>query len=347
MMATFQRMTGQNLSASQIWEKIVLPASKILKPIYDQFVKKAADAPLIYTDDTNLTILSFEKENEENRKKERKKGKKKNPEDRVSTYSSGFVAPLSEGGEVVLYFHGRKYAGENLADLLGIRQEESIQIQMKDGSTMNAPPGFEVVEAFCNSHSLRKFKDSLDPYPKEGNYILKRYSAVFKWDAYCREEQLDAETRLKIHREQSLPLMEEIRNFSKRLLDEHKVEPNSGFGKAINYLFKHYDGLIAFCRYLGAPLENNTSERAIKLLIRRRKNSLFFKTEFGAEVGEIVQSVLYTAARYDQDNVYRYLIAIFENEESVHRSPECWMPWNYQSILSEIKEEADLSFETG
>ena len=72
------------------------------------------------------------------------------------------------------------------------------------------------------------------------------------------------------------------------------------------------------------------------LRIRRRKNSLFFKTEAGAKVAEIIQSVIYTAARYDPSDVFNYLVAILENQVLVKKSPEKWMPWNYRAILSEI-----------
>ena len=40
-------------------------------------------------------------------------------------------------------------------------------------------------------------------------------------------------------------------------LSEKKTEPNSGLGKAITYLLRHWKGLTAFLREAGAPLDNN------------------------------------------------------------------------------------------
>ena len=37
----------------------------------------------------------------------------------------------------------------------------------------------------------------------------------------------------------------------------HLVEPNSGLGKALNYLLKRWDELTLFLRWAGAPLDNN------------------------------------------------------------------------------------------
>jgi len=40
-------------------------------------------------------------------------------------------------------------------------------------------------------------------------------------------------------------------------LAEHRTEPNSGLGKAISYLLRHWTKLTLFLRQQGAPLDNN------------------------------------------------------------------------------------------
>jgi transposase len=66
------------------------------------------------------------------------------------------------------------------------------------------------------------------------------------------------------------------------------VEPNSGLGEAIRYCLKHWTRLTLFLQQAGAPLDSNIVERALKKAILHRKNSLFYKTEKGAEVGRPV-----------------------------------------------------------
>jgi transposase len=73
----------------------------------------------------------------------------------------------------------------------------------------------------------------------------------------------------------------------KAQLEEKKVEPNSGLGEAITYLLKYWDRFTLFLRKAGAPLDNNICERALKKSILHRKNSLFYLTENGAQVGDI------------------------------------------------------------
>ena len=46
-----------------------------------------------------------------------------------------------------------------------------------------------------------------------------------------------------------------------------------------------------FLRQEGAPLDNNVCERALKRAILHRKNSMFYKTRNGAEVGDMVGDI--------------------------------------------------------
>ena len=75
---------------------------------------------------------------------------------------------------------------------------------------------------------------------------------------------------------------------------EKKTEPNSGLGKAITYLLRHWKGLTAFLRHAGAPLDNNICEQALKRAVLHRKNALFHKTLNGAQVGDLFMSLIHT-----------------------------------------------------
>lgn len=47
-----------------------------------------------------------------------------------------------------------------------------------------------------------------------------------------------------------------------------RVEPNSGRGKAYDYMLKRWDKFTLFLRQPGAPLDNNICERALKMAMR-------------------------------------------------------------------------------
>jgi hypothetical protein len=87
--------------------------------------------------------------------------------------------------------------------------------------------------------------------------VLESLSAVYHNDALARQGNLSSEERLLFHQRESGPIMEELHIWIVRQLDERRVEPNSGLGKAMAYLLRHWKKLTCFLRVPGAPLDNN------------------------------------------------------------------------------------------
>lgn len=75
---------------------------------------------------------------------------------------------------------------------------------------------------------------------------------------------------------------------------------------------------------------------------RHRKNSLFYKTEHGAIVGDIVMSLIYTCVLSDE-NPLNYLIALQNHKSNVHHNPYAWLPWNYQKTLKNLTDSQAFS----
>jgi hypothetical protein len=109
---------------------------------------------------------------------------------------------------------------------------------------------------------------------------------------------------------------------------ERRVEPNSSLGKAIAYLRRHWETLTRFLTVPGAPLDNNTAERALKLCIRQRKNSLFYATEHSAYIASLLTSVIATCLQAGV-NALEYLVAVQNNRQAVFATPAAWLPWTY------------------
>ena len=124
--------------------------------------------------------------------------------------------------------------------------------------------------------------------------MLETLGEVYSYDAQAEELGLSPEERLRFHQEHSRPVMDTLHAWFKAQLAEKKVEPNSGLGTAIMYVLRRWDRLTLFLRQAGAPLDSNIVERALKKAILHRKNSLFYKTENGAEVGDLFMSLIHT-----------------------------------------------------
>lgn len=96
----------------------------------------------------------------------------------------------------------------------------------------------------------------------------------------------------------------------------------------MGYLLDRWETLTKFLRVPGAPLDNNPTERLLKAAILHRKNSLHYKTQRGADVGDAFMTVIETC-RANGVNPFDYMLAVVKNAEAAGRDPGKWMPWNY------------------
>jgi len=99
--------------------------------------------------------------------------------------------------------------------------------------------------------------------------------------------------RLVYHKDHSLPIMEEIRDWGLKHFKEETVEENSGLGKAIAYFNKNFDRLTLFCQIEGAKTDLATAMQA-------------------------------------DINVFDYFNAIQRQSKAVKMEALEWMPWNYE-----------------
>ena len=117
--------------------------------------------------------------------------------------------------------------------------------------------------------------------------------------------------------------------------DEKCVEPNSGLGKAFSYMLNHWEPLTLFLRVPGAPIDNNVCERALKMAIRHRRNSLFYRTLHGAYIGDLFMSIIHTC-RLSKVNPFDYLVALQRHSHEVFKNPQDWLPWNYDTTVTAL-----------
>jgi transposase len=211
----------------------------------------------MHNDDTGMRILRLARNTDDGR---------------TGTFTSGIVLIWREW-RIALYFTGWKHAGENLADVLKQRAVElDALIQMCDALSRNTPKliGVQILLSYCLSHGRRQFVDIAPNFPEECRYVLEALGEVYYNDALSRERKMSPEERLAFHQERSGPVMKRLKEWLAAQLAEHRTEPNSGLGKAISYLQRHWMKLTLFLRQQGTPLDNNIAERALKKAILHR-----------------------------------------------------------------------------
>ena len=70
-----------------------------------------------------------------------------------------------------------------------------------------------------------------------------------------------------------------------------------------------------------------------------RKNSLFYKTLHGAEVGDLYMSLIHTC-ELNNANPFDYLTELQRHSAEVAARPAEWMPWNYRAALARMQPAA-------
>jgi transposase len=322
----FQALVGVPVADATQWDQAERVAD-CAYPVFEQMKYLAAQSEVIFQDDTHTRILALIKEN-------RTAVESGQAEPRPGMYSTGLVARTEER-TIYLYFAGRAHAGEKLDKVLALREpERGPPIVMSDALAVNTlDDEAAIIRSHCLAHGRRKFTEIEDVFPAECQRVIDDLDTVFAHEATTRQAGLTAAERLAYHQTHSGPIMAKLKTWLESQLNERLVESNSSLGKAFQYLLNHWHTLTQFLRVPGAPLDNNTVERALKLMIRQRRNSLFYASTHSAYVASLLTSVIATCAQAGI-NALAYLVALQEHRAEVFRNPSAWLPWNYTEQLA-------------
>jgi len=315
-----QAQQGIPLKDATQWD-LLRGLSDTAYPVYLALGKYASNGSLMLYDDTPGRILE-------------------NKAQGLTTHTTAFISVYEEH-KIHLFFTGTNHAGNNADAILANRTSDESVIAMMDASPSNIPKKMDAglterfILCFCLVHGRRKFFEMLGAFDKECDFVLDVIGQVFANDAHCKENKLSPEARLIYHQTHSQPLMDALQIWLHNQQAYELSEPNSGLGNAVRYMLRHWIPLTTFLRVAGTPLDSSWAERAIKVAIRHRRNSLFYKTPKGAQVGDCLMSIIYTCNR-NGVNPYDYLNALQRHGPKVKANPEYWLPWNYLQTIARI-----------
>lgn len=326
-LARLQASVGMPLPASTQWD-VLHEGAAWLASVLAELCRQGAQASVVHNDDTPMKILTFLGKRAAPRAGDGPKPR--------AVFTSGVVLVRGEV-KIALFFTGQRHAGENLAEVLSQRVPElPPPIHMCDALSRNIPKlpqPLATILAHCLVHARRQFVDVAPDFPQECRTVIEALAKVYQTDALAKELALSPAERLALHQARSRPVMDELHAWLLDQRDEKRVEPNSGLGQAIAYLLKHWHALTLFLRVAAAPLDNNICERALKKAILHRRNSLFYKTSHGAEVGDLFMSLIHTC-ELNGVNPLTYLTELLTHKTELQANPLDWMPWTYAATLA-------------
>ena len=301
--------------------KMIQQVYEAARPVYVELIAVSAEGCLFHADDTAIKILDWLQG--------------KGPPSQVSgkphkkAQTSAILSKSSLGRTIVLYLTDEHPAGFHINNLLSKRESSSgSAIYMCDALSGNkVEKDFMVIQVYCLDHFRRQFYEIQSCYPSHCVHVLEELGKVYAVDAQAKAQGLNPEQRLDLHRQKSLEVMTNLGIWMQNELRLGRIEENSPLGKAMNYGLKRWTEFNEFLHTPGVPLSNSECERAIKMIITHRKNSLFYKTVKGAHVGDVIQSLIATCEQASI-NPFKYLTWLQENKAAVKKTPQAFLPWN-------------------
>jgi transposase len=327
----FQALVGVPVPDATQWDQgeIVGDCSH---PVFKCLEQLAAQGEVIFQDDTPQRVLTLIAENQKAAVQARAQGKAKSSE-RTGMQTTALIVQVGER-RICLYYTGRRHAGENLEALLTHREpQRGRPLVMSDALKSKNAEEATLIRCHCLAHGRRQFSELAEDFPAESAVVVQALKCVYDHEDEARAKQLSAQERLVYHQTYSEPVFKTLKAWLEQQTAQRLVEPNSSLGKAIAYLLGHWETLTQVVKEPGAPLDNNVAERALKLAIRQRQNSLFYATEHSAYIASVLTSVIATCVQAGV-NALDYLVAVQEHRQEVFTNPSAWLPWNYQAALT-------------
>jgi transposase len=252
----------------------VRDAAAVLEPLAAPQRDLVLQSPVIWTDDTPVTVLGGEQPGSTTGRFWAYIGDDEHP---YTAYD--FTMSRSRDGPAAFL---RDYRGFLQADAYG----------GYDGIFLNSDGGIE--EVACWAHARRKFFDARSNAPRQANEILEWIRQLY--DIEDRAREWPAAERLALRQREAVPILDRI----EARLDEltGRVLPKSALGKAVTYARNQWAALRRYTSDGRLTIDNNVSERTLRLQAIGRKNWQFLGSAEAGPRAAILFTILAGAKRH-------------------------------------------------
>lgn len=270
---------GLVVDTQTLWDQLAALAA-MLDGCYQALIRHVLAAPVLAVDETTWRFFGPGAE-----RLGRKKGTLWGACGNGAVFHQVEGSRSAETAEAVL----RGYRGVLLVD--GYEGYPAM-VRARELSPQDGPTTI----AHCLTHARRKFVKAEPHYPEAARaveLIGKVYEVERQVDeASVADEAERLALRAKLRREQSAPLMQELRRWAR---EQRKVLPRSSFGKALAYIDERWEGLTRFVEDARIPLDTNAIERALRAPVLGRKNHTGSQSKRGMTAAGCFYSLLGSA----------------------------------------------------
>ena len=232
----------------------VQAAAELLRPLYERQKELVLHSPVLWTDDTPVTVLTGGKE-----------GSRQGRfwtyiAERTSLLGYDFTESRARDGPAKFlagfqgYLHADAYGGY---DHIYLGSNDAIR------------------EVACWAHARCKFFDTRDSSPRDAHQILEWIRQLYDIEEQARE--LSADARREVRATEAEPVLDRI---NARLAElERRALPKSALSKAVWYARNQWRALCRYTEDGRLSIDNNVSERTLRHQAIGRKNWLFLGSQ--------------------------------------------------------------------
>lgn len=242
----------------------------LVEPIADELRRQILGRFVVGLDETGILIV-FDKKDKENGTRRGKIWVYRGEKGEVFFTISETKAHADENGPQVVL---RLRRGFVQADADG-----SFDILFADGSRL---------EVGCNAHARRKFVQAKKSHPSEVAYVLAAFQRVYKIEERVRDAS--PEERWAARQAETKPILETLDDYLDALAPT--LVPGTPMAIAVNYSRKHRVALRRFLEHGELEADNNSVERALRLVAVGRRNWLFAGSENSAKNAAILYTLV-------------------------------------------------------
>ena len=234
--------------------------AEITRPLADRLLELIAEKKIVLADETTQRVQA--------------KGKTR------TAWLWSFIARDEAEKEIIGYVFSRSRSGETpvrvLADTIGKLLVDGYQ----GYNQVTVPGGRE--RAGCFAHVRRKFFDAQSTAPEAAKQAIEYIHDLYRIERAALDEALlGTPEHLHMRRTESAVIIEAFKAWLDVEREQHP--PKSPIGEAIRYTLGQWDALTLFLTDPHLPIDNNASERALRVAALGRKNFLFVGND---EAGE-------------------------------------------------------------
>ena len=264
---------GVHLSRSTLCDW-VRNAADLLGPLAQLEKTLVLQSPVLWTDDTPVTVLGGEAPG--------------STTGRFWAYIGDAEYPYSVYDFTMS--RGRDGPAKFLKDYRGFLQADAYGGY--DGIFLGSDG--KIIEVACWAHARRKFYDARSNAPREANQVLEWIRQLY--DVEDRAVDLTAAERQELRQRESVPILEGIETY----LDElsPRVLPKSALGKAMTYARNQRAALRQYVNDGRLTIDNNISERTLRLQAIGRKNWEFLGSQEAGPRAAVLFTILAGAKRH-------------------------------------------------